>query len=79
MAGEIMRQVGELVFPHIESVNNDGQSGRMVLGAIVGDIHYIGKDIFKVLVRGHGFSVHDLGVDVPKEKFLSAILELKSR
>ena len=77
MAGEIMRQVGELVFPYIESNNNDGQSGRIVLGTIEGDIHYIGKDIFKVLVRGHGFTVHDLGVDVPPAKFLSAIMEIK--
>jgi methanogenic corrinoid protein MtbC1 len=77
MAGEIMRKVGELVLPLIESKITNGDSGSIVLGTVEGDIHFIGKDIFKVLVRGYGFTVHDLGVDVPSNKFLAAIHEFK--
>jgi methanogenic corrinoid protein MtbC1 len=77
MAGEIMRQVGQLVLPLIESKITNGDSGSIVLGTVEGDIHFIGKDIFKVLVRGYGFTVHDLGVDVPPSKFLAAIHEFK--
>jgi methanogenic corrinoid protein MtbC1 len=77
MAGEIMRQVGQLVFPLLEGKMTNGNSGSIVLGTVEGDIHFIGKDIFKVLVRGYGFTVHDLGVDVPPSKFLAAIHELK--
>jgi methanogenic corrinoid protein MtbC1 len=77
MAGEIMRRVGELVLPLIESKITSGDSGSIVLGTVEGDIHFIGKDIFKVLVRGYGFTVHDLGVDVPPGKFLAAIHEFK--
>jgi methanogenic corrinoid protein MtbC1 len=77
MAGEIMRKVGELVLPLIENKITNGDSGSIVLGTVEGDIHFIGKDIFKVLVRGYGFTVHDLGVDVPPGKFLSAIHEFK--
>lgn len=77
MAGEIMRQVGLLVFPLIKNRIINGDSGRIVLGTVQGDIHYIGKDIFKVLVRGHGFTVHDLGVDVSASDFLAAILDVK--
>jgi len=77
MAGEIMRQVGQLVFPFLESTITNGNSGGIVLGTVEGDIHYIGKDIFKTLARVHGFTVHDLGVDVPPSKFLAAIHEFK--
>jgi methanogenic corrinoid protein MtbC1 len=77
MAGEIMRQVGQLVLPLHEGKITNGDSGSIVLGTVEGDIHFIGKDIFKVLVRGYGFTVHDLGVDVLPSKFLAAIHEFK--
>jgi len=77
MAGEIMRKVGQLVLPLIENQNINGDAGRIVLGTVEGDVHCIGKDIFKVLARAHGFAVHDLGVDVPPSRFLAAVHEFK--
>lgn len=77
MAGEIMGQVGQMVFPLLKSKITHGDAGSIVLGTVEGDIHFIGKDIFKVLVRAHGFAVHDLGVDVPPLQFLAAIHEFK--
>jgi methanogenic corrinoid protein MtbC1 len=77
MAGEIMRQVGQQVFPLLASKITNGNIGSIVLGTVEGDIHFIGKDIFKELVRVHGFVVHDVGVDVPPSKFLAAIHEFK--
>lgn len=77
MAGEIMNQVGQLTFPLITNRIVKGDSGTIVLGTVEGDIHFIGKDIFKFLARVHGFTVHDLGVDVPPRQFLAAIHEFK--
>jgi methanogenic corrinoid protein MtbC1 len=77
MGGEIMRQVGQLVLPLLESKITNGNAGSIVLGTVEGDIHFIGKDIFKVLVRVYGFTIHDLGVDVPPNKFLAGIHEFK--
>ena len=77
MAGEIMRQVGQMVLPLLESKVTNSDSGSILLGTVEGDIHFLGKDIFKVLVRGYGFTVHDLGVDVPASEFLAAIHEFK--
>jgi methanogenic corrinoid protein MtbC1 len=77
MAGEIMRKVSQVVLPLIENKSTNGDAGRIVLGTVEGDIHFIGKDIFRVLVRAHGFAVHDLGVDVPPSRFLSAVHEFK--
>ncbi|MBW2063759.1 MAG: cobalamin-dependent protein [Deltaproteobacteria bacterium] len=75
MAGEIMRQVGRMVLPLIRHEMPGRESGSIVLGTVEGDIHFIGKDMFKMLARGHGFTVHDLGVDVPPTAFVAAVKE----
>lgn len=76
MAGEIMQKVGELVLPLMGNKAAGGHAGKIVLGTVAGDIHFIGKDIFKILVRGYGFSVYDLGVDVSPATFLAAADEV---
>jgi methanogenic corrinoid protein MtbC1 len=77
MAGEIMRRVGQLVFPMLDRTVTKGSQGIIVLGTVESDIHFIGKDIFKVLAQLHGLSVHDLGVNVPAGRFIGAIHEFK--
>jgi methanogenic corrinoid protein MtbC1 len=77
MAGEIMHQVGEIILPLLKSRVSGDESGRILLGTVEGDIHYIGKDIIKVLLRCYGFTVFDIGVDVPPKTFLAKTLEIK--
>ena len=47
--------------------------GKVVIGTVKGDLHDIGKNIVSMMLKGAGFEVHDLGIDVPKEKFLQSI------
>ncbi len=47
--------------------------GRVALGTVKGDIHNIGKDLVGIMLKGAGFEVIDLGVDVPPEKFVDAV------
>lgn len=78
MAGEIMRQVSQQVLPLLgDESPGELSEGTIVLGTVEGDIHFIGKDIFKVLARVHGFKVHDLGTDVPPAAFLDAVREIR--
>ena len=49
----------------------------MVIGSVKGDIHDIGKNIVTFMLDVNGFEVHDLGVDVPAEKFVGAIKEVQ--
>lgn len=49
----------------------------MVLGAIKGDIHDIGKNLVALVLRTKGFEVIDLGVDIHEEQFISAVREHK--
>jgi methanogenic corrinoid protein MtbC1 len=51
--------------------------GTIVIGTPRGDIHEIGKNIFCTLAKGAGFEVHDLGVDVPVEKFIATVDEVR--
>jgi methanogenic corrinoid protein MtbC1 len=77
MAGEIMHQLGEVVLPLLRNSVSGEESGRILLGTVEGDIHYIGKDIVKVLLRCFGFTVFDLGVDIPPQEFLQKTDEIK--
>lgn len=49
--------------------------GKVVLATVKGDIHDIGKNIVKVLLESYGFTVIDLGRDVPPETVLNAAVE----
>jgi 5-methyltetrahydrofolate--homocysteine methyltransferase len=51
--------------------------GRCLVGTVKGDIHDIGKNLVIMMLRGAGFEVADLGVDVPPEKFMEAIRTFK--
>ena len=70
MAGEIFRRVMELLLPPLEQRITRDESGYILLGTVQGDIHDIGKNNLSLLLRCYGFTVDDLGVDVPPEKFL---------
>jgi len=49
--------------------------GTVVLGTVKGDVHDVGKTIVGIMLKGSGFTVHDLGVDVPAERFVDAVRE----
>ena len=77
MAGEIFRQVMELVQPVVEQQVSGKASGRILLGTVEGDIHDLGKNIVSVLLGCHNFAVRDLGVDVPPTTFAEQAAEFR--
>lgn len=77
-AGEIMKKVTRLIEPHVEK-KQLGQKGKVVVGTVAGDIHDIGKDLVILLLRGAGFEVVDLGVDVSAESFVAALEESQAK
>lgn len=77
MAGEIFREVMELVQPVIKAQISGKESGRVLLGTVQGDIHDIGKNIQAMLLSCHGFTVHDLGVNVPPAQFRAEAQRIK--
>jgi 5-methyltetrahydrofolate--homocysteine methyltransferase len=47
--------------------------GTVLMGTVKGDLHDIGKNLCIMMLRGAGFEVIDLGVDVPPDAFIDAI------
>ncbi|HBY57893.1 MAG TPA: cobalamin-binding protein [Candidatus Atribacteria bacterium] len=51
--------------------------GKVIIGTVKGDLHDIGKNLVAMMLKGGGFEVVDLGIDVSPEKFLRATQEHK--
>ena len=61
----------DILKPHINMEDlGDKPKGQVVIGTVQGDVHDIGKNIIKLMFEVAGFTVHDLGRDVPLEKFV---------
>lgn len=71
MAGETMEAALAVLMPVLSKEHPHGASGVVVLGSIHGDVHDFGKNIAKTLLTASGFTVHDLGVDVPPDRFVA--------
>lgn len=64
----------------LHSKNQKMESGEViVLGTVRGDIHDIGKNIFKMLAQAAGFEVIDLGVDLEPEIFVEKLKETNAK
>ncbi|WP_422447470.1 cobalamin B12-binding domain-containing protein [Thermoanaerobacterium sp. DL9XJH110] len=78
MAGLIFKEVLELEKIKKQFCNNNNKKlGKLVIGTVKGDLHDIGKDIFKGMMEANGFETIDLGVDVPKEVFTKNVIKYK--
>jgi len=47
--------------------------GKIVIGTVKGDLHDIGKNIVSMMLEREGYEIVDLGIDVPKERFIEII------
>lgn len=47
--------------------------GRVCIGSVKGDLHDIGKNLVVMMLKGAGYEVEDLGVDVPISEFEAAV------
>lgn len=72
VAARAMKKGVEVLKPHLAS-GVAGAAGKVVIGTVAGDLHDIGKNLVSMMLESAGFEVIDLGVDVPKEKFVEAV------
>jgi len=52
--------------------------GNVVIGTAKGDLHDIGKNLVAMMLKGAGYKIIDLGIDVSAEKFVAAAREAKA-
>lgn len=61
----------DILRPHVNVDEGKAKlKGEVVIGTVEGDVHDIGKNIVKLMFEVAGFTVHDLGKDVPLDKFV---------
>ena len=73
MSAEAAKAAFEQIRKAIPEAETKG--APLILATVKGDIYDIGKNIVKVLLENYGFTVHDLGKDVPPEKIVSKVQE----
>jgi len=66
----------DILRPHLPK--DTESKGQVVIGTVQGDVHDIGKNLVKMMFDVGGFEVHDLGRDVPLEKFVEEQLRTDS-
>lgn len=59
----------DVLTPHIPK-ETEKVKGTIILGTVQGDVHDIGKNLVKLMLDVNGYTVHDLGKDVPLEQFI---------
>jgi methanogenic corrinoid protein MtbC1 len=76
-SGEILNGIVQKLEPKLkEAKGKETQRlGKVIIGTVAGDIHDIGKNLVAFMLDVNGFEVHDLGVDVPAQKFVNTIKE----
>ena len=62
----------DVLKPHLEAANVETK-GKFAIVTVKGDIHDIGKNIVAILLKGAGYEVVDLGIDVPTEKIVEYV------
>ena len=67
----------DILRPHVPE-EEGSVKGQVVIGSIQGDVHDIGKNLVKMMFDVGGFTVHDLGRDVPLENFVQEQLRTDS-
>jgi len=74
VSGEAVSQALELLESRLHQ-EETSHLGKFVIGTVQGDVHDLGKNIVVMMLKGNGWEVTDLGVDVTPEDFCSAVKE----
>jgi methylmalonyl-CoA mutase cobalamin-binding domain/chain len=73
-SAEVFKAVSAMLEPGLMARQTaEDTKGVVVFGTPKGDIHDLGKNIVATMMRAQGFTVHDLGVDVPPERLVQEI------
>lgn len=75
MAAKAMQAGVDVLEPFLAGEAKSGESGTVVLGTVKGDLHDLGKNLVAIMLRGAGFKVIDLGINVSAEAFVKAAIK----
>jgi len=78
IAARAMKMAMELLEPKLVAAGVK-PLGKCAIGTVQGDLHDIGKNLTAMMLKGAGFDVVDLGVDVSTQKFVEKARETKAK
>ncbi len=61
--------------PHLASEGGSGGKGKVIMATVEKDLHDIGKNLVSIMLKGAGFNVVDMGIDVPAARIVEAAEE----
>ncbi len=64
----------DILKPLLEKTNVETK-GKFVIATVKGDIHDIGKNIVAILLKGAGYQVNDIGINVPEDRIINVVRE----
>ena len=70
LCADAMEEGLKILRPHVPANVDSKAKGDVILGTVEGDVHSIGKNLVKLMLDTNGFKVHDLGEDVPIQRFV---------
>ncbi len=76
LAARAMNAALSVLEPHLSSAGKQGR-GKIIIGTVQGDLHDIGKNMVIIMLRGVGFQVVDLGINIAAPEFVKKAAEMK--
>ena len=73
LSARAMNQAVQTLEPHLKDAAAGAQPAAIVLGTVFGDLHDIGKNMVATMLKGAGFQVIDLGINVTAAAFIEAV------
>lgn len=77
-AAEAVEAGMEVMEPHLAGKGESEGKGKVVMATVEKDLHDIGKNLVCIMLKGAGFSVVDLGIDVPSARIVEVVEEEKA-
>ncbi|EEG78010.1 cobalamin B12-binding domain-containing protein [Dethiobacter alkaliphilus] len=75
-SAECVGQAMDILEPKLKA-GSSSDKGKYLIATVKGDLHDIGKNIVATMLKGVGYQVKDLGIDVSSEEVVEAIREFK--
>ena len=76
LSARAMNEALEVLEPYLAKGKREA-TGKVLMGTVLGDMHDIGKNMVVTMLRGIGFEVQDMGINVPLEEIMRQVDEHK--
>jgi 5-methyltetrahydrofolate--homocysteine methyltransferase len=76
-SAEVMKKAVTQLENYLEKVEGSTK-GNVVLATVYGDVHDIGKNLVNTILSNNGYTVHDLGKQVPISKIIDKAVEVNA-